>query len=179
LQSRLRDTELRFQISDARARLLAARVDLYSLNFGAATENLEAAKIPIQAVIQRYERDGESVRLTEAQGALAAVEDARRRAAKLDASAQTTCRRKLARRLQPFRPPVRFARSPSWNATTLARRCVRLGAIGPKRHNDWASAPQRCTGNSSRNGDNAVISIRQTRRPDSNRASAHPAPPMR
>ena len=45
--------------------------------------------------------------------------------------------------------------------------------------NDWASAPQRCTGNSSRNGDNAVISIRQTRRPDSNRASAHPAPPMR
>jgi len=104
LQSRLRDTELRFQISDARARLLAARVDLYSLNFGAATENLEAAKIPIQALIQRYERDGESVRLTEAQGALAAVEDARRRAAKLDASAQTTCASALAGLERATRP---------------------------------------------------------------------------
>ena len=38
--------DLRVQVSDARARLLAARVDLYSLNFGAATQNLEAAKIP-------------------------------------------------------------------------------------------------------------------------------------
>jgi hypothetical protein len=35
------------------------------------------------------------------------------------------------------------------------------------------------TGNSSRNGDNAVISNRQTRRPDSNRASAHQVSPMR
>jgi len=41
------------------------------------------------------------------------------------------------------------------------------------------SAPQRCTGHSSRSGDNAVISIRQTRRPDSNRASAHQVSPMR
>jgi hypothetical protein len=39
----------------------------------------------------------------------------------------------------------------------IARRCVRLGAIVPKLRNDWASEPQPCTGNSSRNGDNAVI----------------------
>jgi hypothetical protein len=31
----------------------------------------------------------------------------------LIASAQTTCRRRSAPRLQPFRPPVKFARSPS------------------------------------------------------------------
>ena len=96
LQSRLQDTDLRLQISDARARLLAARVDLYSLNFGAATENLEGAKVPIEAVIHRYERDGETARVTEAQGALAGVEEARRAAAKLDASAQTGAARALA-----------------------------------------------------------------------------------
>ena len=88
LQSRLNDADLRVQISDARGRLLAARVDLYSLNFGAATQNLEAAKIPLEAVIHRYERDGETARVAEAQGALRAVEDARRLAAQLDQSAQ-------------------------------------------------------------------------------------------
>ena len=88
LQSRLHDMELRVQVSDARARLLAARVDLYSLNFGAATQNLEAAKIPLQAVVQRYEGDGETARVTEARNALASIEKARRLAAQLDQSAQ-------------------------------------------------------------------------------------------
>lgn len=88
LQSRLNDADLRVQISDARGRLLAARVDLYSLNFGAATQNLEAAKIPLEAVIHRYERDGETARVAEAQGALRVVEDARRLSAQLDQSAQ-------------------------------------------------------------------------------------------
>jgi hypothetical protein len=75
-------------VSDARARLLAARVDLYSLNFGAATQDLEAAKIPLQAMVQRYEQDGETARVTDAQNALASVEKARRLAAQLDQSAQ-------------------------------------------------------------------------------------------
>jgi hypothetical protein len=88
LQSRLDATELRFQVSDARGRLLAARVDLYSLNFGAATQDLEAAKIPLEAVIHHYEREGERARVTDAQQALAAVEKARRLAAQLDQSAQ-------------------------------------------------------------------------------------------
>ena len=88
LQSRLNDTDLRLHVVDARTRLLAARVDLYSLNFGAATQNLEAAKVPLQAVVQRYERDGDTARATKAQGALAAAEKARRLAAQLDQSAQ-------------------------------------------------------------------------------------------
>jgi hypothetical protein len=88
VQSRLDAIELRFQVSDARGRLLAARVDLYSLNFGAATQNLEAAKIPLEAVMHRYEREGERARVTDAQQALAAVEKARRLAAQLDQSAQ-------------------------------------------------------------------------------------------
>ena len=88
VQSRLQDTDLRMQVSDARTRLLAARVDLYSLNFGAATQNLEAAKVPLHAVVQRYERDGETARVTDAQSALASAEKARRLAAQLDQSAQ-------------------------------------------------------------------------------------------
>ncbi len=88
LQSRLHDSDLRVQVSDARTRLLAARVDLYSLNFGAATQNLEAAKIPLQAVVKRYESDGDAARVTDGQQALAAAEKARRLAAQLDQSAQ-------------------------------------------------------------------------------------------
>jgi hypothetical protein len=88
LQSRLHDADLRVHVSDARTRLLAARVDLYSLNFGAATGNLEAAKVPMQAVLQRYQGDGETARVTDAQSALASVEKARRLAAQLDQSAQ-------------------------------------------------------------------------------------------
>ena len=88
LQSRLHDSDLRVQVSDARTRLLAARVNLYSLNFGAATQNLEAAKIPLQAVVKRYESDGDAARVTDGQQALAAAEKARRLAAQLDQSAQ-------------------------------------------------------------------------------------------
>jgi hypothetical protein len=42
----------------------------------------------LQAVVQRYERDGDTARVTNAQGALAAAEKARRLAAQLDQSAQ-------------------------------------------------------------------------------------------
>jgi hypothetical protein len=105
LQSRLDDSELRVHVTDARARLLQARVDLYSLNFGAATGNFESAKIPLEALIQRYEHDGETDRVTEAQAALRAVEDARRLAAKLDQSAQGAATRALAALERATRPP--------------------------------------------------------------------------
>ena len=96
LQSRLKQTDLRLQIAEARARLLAARVDLYTLNFGAAAQNLESAKVPLEAVIGSYERDGEASRLTEARAALAAVEEARKLAAQVDQSAQGAAVRALA-----------------------------------------------------------------------------------
>jgi hypothetical protein len=105
LQSRLHETDLRVQVSDARTRLLAARVDLYSLNFGAATQDLEAAKIPLQAVIQRYESEGDATRATAAQSALAAVEKARRLAAQLDQSAQGAAADALAALERAARAP--------------------------------------------------------------------------
>jgi exonuclease VII small subunit len=91
LQSRLKQTDLRLQIAEA-----CARVDLYTLNFGAAAQNLESAKVPLEAVIGSYERDGEASRLTEARGALAAVEEARKLAAQVDQSAQGAAVRALA-----------------------------------------------------------------------------------
>jgi hypothetical protein len=96
LQSRLKQADQRLQIAEARGRLLAARVDLYSLNFGAAVQNLESAKVPLDAVIGSYERDGESGRLTDARAALAAVEEARSLAARVDQSAQGAAARALA-----------------------------------------------------------------------------------
>jgi exonuclease VII small subunit len=96
LQSRLKQTDLRLQIAEARGRLLAARVDLYTLNFGAAAQNLESAKAPLEAVIGSYERDGESVRVTHARAALAAAEEARTLAARVDQSAQGAAARALA-----------------------------------------------------------------------------------
>jgi hypothetical protein len=104
LQSRLNETTLRSDINEARARLLAARVDLYSLNFGAATENLEAAKTPLAAAMHRYERDGETDRVKGAQAAIEATESARRMAAKLDQSAQGAAARALATLERATRP---------------------------------------------------------------------------
>ena len=96
LQSRLKQTDLRLQIAEARARLLAARVDLYTLNFGAAAQNLESAKVPLEAVIGSYERDGEDARVTDARAALSAIEEARKLAAQVDQSAQGAAARALA-----------------------------------------------------------------------------------
>jgi hypothetical protein len=41
---RLAETELRLRLTDARSRVLGGRVDLYSLNFGSASQNFEAAR---------------------------------------------------------------------------------------------------------------------------------------
>jgi len=43
-ERRLAETALRLRLTDARSRVLGGRVDLYSLNFGAASQNFEAAR---------------------------------------------------------------------------------------------------------------------------------------
>ena len=104
LQARRDDSEGGVHVTDARARLLQARGDLSSLHCGAATGNLESAKIPLEALIQRYEHDGETARVAEVQGALRAAEDARRLAAKLDQSAQRATTGALAALERATRP---------------------------------------------------------------------------
>jgi len=49
-ERRLAETELRLRLTDARSRVLGGRVDLYSLNFGSAAQNFEAARQILVAV---------------------------------------------------------------------------------------------------------------------------------
>lgn len=96
LQTQLEETTLRLHLADARARLLAARVDLYSLNFGAATENLEASKIPLEGALNRFERDGDASRAAHVRSVLSAAEEARSLAAQVNPGAQAAAERALA-----------------------------------------------------------------------------------
>jgi len=43
-ERRVAEAELRLRLTDARSRVLGGRVDLYSLNFGSAAQNFEAAR---------------------------------------------------------------------------------------------------------------------------------------
>ena len=43
-ERRVAELELRLRMTDARSRVLGGRVDLYSLNFGAAAQNFDAAR---------------------------------------------------------------------------------------------------------------------------------------
>jgi hypothetical protein len=96
LEHRVATLELQNHLADARARLLAARVDLYTLNFGSAARNLETAKQPLEAAATAFEQDGDADRAKEARAALAAAEEARRLAAAVNQSAQASAERAVA-----------------------------------------------------------------------------------
>jgi hypothetical protein len=96
LESRVASLELQNHFAEARARLLAARVDLYTLNFGSATRNFETAKKPLEAIATAFEQDGDADRAKEARAALAAAEEARRLAAQVNQSAQASAERAVA-----------------------------------------------------------------------------------
>lgn len=94
--ARLARAETRLHLTDARARALAARVDLYSLNFGAAAQNLSGAAEAVNRALPLVEdaEDG-SARAERLRVALAALEDARQAAGRLDPAAHTSATRAL------------------------------------------------------------------------------------
>ena len=81
---------LRLSLADARSRVVQARVDIYNVNFGEASRNLEAAKTPLQAAVAGLERAGNPELVTTATQVLARVEEAQRQAGALDQGANTT-----------------------------------------------------------------------------------------
>lgn len=87
---------LQHDLMDARSRILAARVDLYRLNFGSAATNLEDAKKPLESAAQALDDRGESERAAAARRAIEAAEEARRLAAQVDQAAQGAAERALA-----------------------------------------------------------------------------------
>ena len=88
--------QLDHELTGARARLLAARVDLYALNFGSAAANFEAARRSLQQALARLE-GGDQAEVTAAlQAAIAAAEEGGRFAAEVNPSAQAGAERALA-----------------------------------------------------------------------------------
>src|SRR3982751_3885642 len=87
LQSNLDEARQQLDLSDARARILDARVSLYNNNFGDASRHFEDAKGPLRRVKQRYQDSGRTDAATSIDAAIGSVDEAGRLAAKLDPSA--------------------------------------------------------------------------------------------
>jgi hypothetical protein len=90
LLRRVEAVELRLALGDTRARLLQSRIDIYNVNFGDASANLEAAKTPLQNAIGGLERAGRNELVASANQALTELGEAQRQAGALDQSANTT-----------------------------------------------------------------------------------------
>ena len=95
-QRELRTLQRDHQLTEARARLLAARVDLYTLNFGSAASNLGAAKRSLEQAVASYDAEEQAELVAALRGAVAAAEEGRRLAAEVSQSAQAAAERALA-----------------------------------------------------------------------------------
>ena len=72
-ERQLASARLERELTGARAQLLAARVDLYKLNFGSATSNFEAAKRSLQAGRGALDQDDDAAAIQRLQAATAAA----------------------------------------------------------------------------------------------------------
>ena len=89
LQSDLDEARQQLDLSDARARILDARVSLYNNNFGDASRHFEDAKGPLRRVKQRYQDSGRSDAASSIDAALGHVDEAQRLSGKLDPGANS------------------------------------------------------------------------------------------
>ena len=89
LQSNLDEARQQLDLSDARARILDARVSLYNNNFGDASRHFEDAKGPLRRVKQRYQDSSRSDAASSIDAALGHVDEAQRLSGKLDPGANS------------------------------------------------------------------------------------------
>ncbi len=89
LRADLDEARQQLDLSDARARLLDARVSLYNNNFGEASRHFEDAKGPLRRAKDRYQDAGRSDAASSVDAALGHVEEAQRLANKLDPAANS------------------------------------------------------------------------------------------
>ena len=85
----LETAELRSDLLGARAAILDARVAIYSVNFGEASQHLENARGLLRRVEQRFKSLAQDDDGKQVQAALAAIDDAQRMTGKLDQSANS------------------------------------------------------------------------------------------
>jgi hypothetical protein len=87
LQANLDEARQQLDLSDARARILDARVSLYNNNFGDASRHFEDSKGPLRRVKQRYQDADRTDAASSIDAALGHVDEAQRLSGKLDPSA--------------------------------------------------------------------------------------------
>ena len=90
LQRTLDETRQQLDLAEARGLILDARVSLYNLNFGEASQALEGAKAPLRRVRERYQEARRSDAALSIESAIRHVEEAQRLANKLDPAANGT-----------------------------------------------------------------------------------------
>ncbi len=89
LQAQLDDTRLRLDLTDGRSNLLAARIDLFEVNFGRASQRLEAAKTPLRDAAGRLGQAKRQDAANRVNDVLTRVQQAQQQVGRLDQSANT------------------------------------------------------------------------------------------
>ena len=83
----LQAAELRSDLLQARSLALAARVDLYNVNFGDASRHLEDAKGSLRRAAERLKAAGRTADVTRVEAASALLDQAQKMAGRLDQGA--------------------------------------------------------------------------------------------
>ncbi len=86
-EGNLRDAELSVQLTEARASLLSARVNLFEINFGSASANLERAKQAMSAAAGLLEQAGRADEAASVRQALVKAGEAQQLAGAVDQTA--------------------------------------------------------------------------------------------
>ena len=87
LNRAVQSAELRSDLFEARSSVLAARVDLYNVNFGNASRNLETAKRVVARVSERLKNTGQEEEAKRLDPAMTALDEAQSLAGRFDQSA--------------------------------------------------------------------------------------------
>lgn len=85
----LETAELRGELLGARAAILDARVAIYSVNFGEASQHLENARGLLRRADERFKIHAQNEEGKQVQAALTAIDEAQRMTGKLDQSANS------------------------------------------------------------------------------------------
>ena len=89
LDRALEASELSNDLLEARSSVLAARLDLYSVNFGDTSRHLESARAQLGRAEEQLKGLGRKDDVKQLQTALAQIDEAQRLARRLDQSANT------------------------------------------------------------------------------------------
>lgn len=87
LQQDVASTRLRLELTEARMKVLDARVDVYGANFGNASRNLEYAKTPLQRARAQLASDGRTELVAKLDTALQQAAEAQQLASKFNQDA--------------------------------------------------------------------------------------------